>query len=453
MLDLLFTLGRSCRDRPVLNRAAMTTSTSQLHTLTVAGDAIEYTDSGGPGPTILLVHAGVFGAGFANLAASTALEGFRVVRMIRAGYTAGPAPTHHLMLGDHAAHAAALLEHLDIAHAHVVGHSSGSPIVIQLGLDRPELVDSLVLGEPPLIDPLVDPADLEFLHTAVGQVVGGAVAAANGGDVAGGFDAFMSVIGGPGYQEVLIEALGADGLARAERDSLYFFTDEVPAIMAWSFDATVAARLTTPVLLIQGGNSEGITHRLVTRVAGMLPHAEIATIDYDDHLFPQRNPDTLGQFVAQFVRRHTSDAGLEVAIERTVAAGRRFVNGDPTAFAALWSDGDDVTIFGGFGSGERGRDEIVARLAWASARFGSGEFEYEPIASGSSGELGYAVGIERGRATLVGCEEPGEMVLRVTHLFRHQDGEWKLIHRHADAVASVTPPAALLAAATEGDGR
>jgi ketosteroid isomerase-like protein len=149
----------------------------------------------------------------------------------------------------------------------------------------------------------------------------------------------------------------------------------------------------------------------------------------------------------------SDDAGLAVAIERMVVACRGFVNGDPAAFTALWSEGDDVTIFGGFGSGERGRDEIVARLAWASARFHSGELEYEPITSGNSGELGYAVGIERGRATLVGSEEPGEMVLRVTHLFRHQDGEWKLIHRHADAVTSVTPPAALLAAGTAGDGR
>jgi pimeloyl-ACP methyl ester carboxylesterase len=70
----------------------------------------------------------------------------------------------------------------------------------------------------------------------------------------------------------------------------------------------VAARLTPPVLLIQGGNSADITHRLVTRLAGLLPHAEIATIDGDDHLFPQRNPDTLGHLVAQFARRHTSPA-------------------------------------------------------------------------------------------------------------------------------------------------
>ncbi len=78
--------------------------------------------------------------------------------------------------------------------------------------------------------------------------------------------------------------------------------------MQWTFDSTVAAQLTMPVLLVQGGNSEDINHRLVTRVAGMLPHAEIATIHGDDHLFPQRNPDTLGHLVAQFARRHTSPA-------------------------------------------------------------------------------------------------------------------------------------------------
>lgn len=135
---------------------------------------------------------------------------------------------------------------------------------------------------------------------------------------------------------------------------------------------------------------------------------------------------------------------LQVAIDRMAAAAHRFVNGDPSDFATIWSRDSDVTIFGGFGSGERGRDEIVERLAWASARFRAGEVSYEPITSGSSGDLGYATGIERGWATLAGREEPGEMVLRVTHIFHQEDGDWRLIHRHADALASVTPPDALL---------
>jgi ketosteroid isomerase-like protein len=77
-------------------------------------------------------------------------------------------------------------------------------------------------------------------------------------------------------------------------------------------------------------------------------------------------------------------------------------------------------------------------------RFSSGEIAYEPITSGQSGDLGYAVGIERGHATLAGHDEPGPMALRVTHLFRREDGDWKLIHRHADAITEVTAPEALL---------
>ena len=172
-----------------------------------------------------------------------------------AGYTSGPAPTAHLTLADHAAHAAALLDHLGIQTAHIVGHSSGSAIVMQLGLDRPDLVTSLVLSEPPLIDPLADPADLEFLHTVVGPMIGSAVAAADGGDVAAAFDTFMSVICGPDYRSVLHDALGPEGLAQAEQESRFFFADEIPAIMQWRFDEHTATGLRAQVLLVQGGAS------------------------------------------------------------------------------------------------------------------------------------------------------------------------------------------------------
>jgi len=53
------------------------------------------------------------------------------------------------------------------------------------------------------------------------------------------------------------------------------------------------------------------------------------------------------------------------------------------------------------------------------------------LSAGSSGDLGYAVGIERGRATVLDHGASGEIVLRVTHLFRRDNGRWAVIHRHA----------------------
>jgi hypothetical protein len=90
----------------------------------------------------------VFGAWFAPLAADPALRGFRVIRMLRAGYTSGPAPTGHLSIADHAAHCAALLEAGDATCARrgALGRQRGR---LQLAHDRPDLVRSLLLGEPP----------------------------------------------------------------------------------------------------------------------------------------------------------------------------------------------------------------------------------------------------------------------------------------------------------------
>lgn len=283
----------------------MSTTTSGpelLRPLVVNGSTIEYAEHGGDGEPVLLIHAGVFGSWFEPLAAGSTLDGFRVIRMVRAGYTGGPAFPGPLSLADHAGHAAALLDSLGAAPAHVVAHSSGSAIALQLALDRPDLVAGLVLSEPPLIDSLAAPEDLDFLHTQLGPVIGGAIGAAAAGDVPAAFDSFMSVVCGSDYRGVLAEVLGSDGLVRAEQDSRFFFTDEVRATGEWGFDEHSAAGIRPPVLLVQGGASPPPVHRLVARLASMLPDAEVASVDGENHLLPLRSPDALGHLVAEFIR-------------------------------------------------------------------------------------------------------------------------------------------------------
>ena len=156
-----------------------------------------------------------------------------------------------------------------------------------------------------------------------------------------------------------------------------------------------------------------------------------------------------------------SDEDFQRAVEAVYATFGAFGAGDAAPFAALWSRGDDVTIFGGFGAYERGWAEVGPRLDWAASRLGGGDrltvqrlaghaspdttsqyelltagSSYELLAAGSGGDLGYAVSLDRMRE--------GAGVLRVTHLFRREDGAWRIIHRHADPIAAKTAPEAIL---------
>jgi uncharacterized protein (TIGR02246 family) len=125
---------------------------------------------------------------------------------------------------------------------------------------------------------------------------------------------------------------------------------------------------------------------------------------------------------------------LQETLERTVTALQSLVTGDPEPYLALWSRGDDVTVMGGFGGSLRGWDQVRENTKLAASRFGGGQISVEPLATGASGDLAYAVWIERGAVHLPGRAAPAPLVVRVTQLFRREDGAWKLIHRHDDQV-------------------
>jgi ketosteroid isomerase-like protein len=141
-----------------------------------------------------------------------------------------------------------------------------------------------------------------------------------------------------------------------------------------------------------------------------------------------------------------TDASLRAFMPRFEEGTRRFINGD----AALWKENasrrDDATIVGAWGAYERGWKEVGARYDWAVARFkeSGAKLNVEYISSGVSGDLAYTVAIERSEARLVDQEKPMPMALRVTHIFRKEDGAWKLVHRHADPLIGKTAPATVL---------
>ena len=132
-----------------------------------------------------------------------------------------------------------------------------------------------------------------------------------------------------------------------------------------------------------------------------------------------------------------TDTFLTATMPRLRQAETALHNGDAGPRIAMWSHDDSVTLFGGVmgGSGWAEIEPIFQRLGVSFSDCQS--FENEVIAARVSGDLAYTVAFEHTSASIHGGP-PAAYVLRVTTVFQRQDGDWKVVHRHADPSVSPT---------------
>lgn len=125
------------------------------------------------------------------------------------------------------------------------------------------------------------------------------------------------------------------------------------------------------------------------------------------------------------------DAFLTSTMPRLMAAETALHNGDAGPRVAMWSHERPVTLFGAAAT-KTGWAEIGPTFDWLASGFSNcTSYENEVVAAGASGDLAYMVAIERTTASIGGAA-PKAYSLRVTTIFRREDGEWKIAHRHGD---------------------
>lgn len=125
------------------------------------------------------------------------------------------------------------------------------------------------------------------------------------------------------------------------------------------------------------------------------------------------------------------DDFLTETLRRQIQAEEALHNGDPAPRLAMWSTRDPVTLFGGWGPCKSGTAEVSRISRWVASRFSKcTAYSFELVAAGVSGDLAYTVGFEHSSVSVDGAEVNN--VLRVTHVYRREDGEWKIVHRHGD---------------------
>jgi ketosteroid isomerase-like protein len=136
---------------------------------------------------------------------------------------------------------------------------------------------------------------------------------------------------------------------------------------------------------------------------------------------------------------------LAQVMEQDHRALDAFVKGDAEPKKKLSSRRDDVTLANPYGPTALGWNQVEEALERAASHYRDGEATaFERISEYATADLAYIIEVERYRSKVGGADETAPFSLRVTTIFRREDGEWKIVHRHADPITTPRPPESIL---------
>ena len=219
-----------------------------------------------------------------------------------------------------AADLAALIDRLGVAPAHIVGHSYSAFIALTCARQHPELVRTLVLGEPPALSLLVkdpnNPATVLPLffkspRAAVALMKFGLKAikpaqeAFARGDTGTAVQAFVRGITG---RPIVIDELPAmiREQMRANGDALRFELD-----VSEPFRCEDARRISAPTLMVRGERSPRFLGGIMDQLARCLPNAEQLVLPGASHFLHWERPDEFNAGLQTFLARHSSRREVE----------------------------------------------------------------------------------------------------------------------------------------------
>jgi pimeloyl-ACP methyl ester carboxylesterase len=277
-----------------------------VESVNVNGIELEY-EAAGSGEPVLLI-GNVIADGFLPLLSEPALaDGYRLIRYRKRGWGGSTHTPPPVTIRDHAADAAALLDRLGIARAHVAGHSSGAAVAAQLAVDSPESVHTLILLEPALVSL---PGGRAFLEQAAPVFE-----AYRDGDHSGALAMFLSAVSGldwPACRAALEERVPG-AVADALQDADTFFGIELPALAEWTFEAEQAAAVHQPVLSVVGAETLPVFAEVAAFLRASVPHVDECTIDGVGHLLHLQRPEPVARAMAEFLERHSMAAPQPLA--------------------------------------------------------------------------------------------------------------------------------------------
>lgn len=261
----------------------------------------------GHGPPLVLLH----GLGSSRndwlLQLPTLIARYRTIAVDLRGHGASPAPSGSISIALLAADVARLLRRLDAPPAHLLGISLGGAVALQLALDFPELVRSLVL---------VNTA-ARFISTSWQQRLTGLRRVA--GVYLYGMDRVAEGVAMRLFPRPEQDALRRETVERLGRNNLAAYRATLWAIARFDVRARLH-EIACPTLIVAGDEDTTVPLASKRLLAQRIPHSRLVIIARSGHATPVDQPEAFNRIVVQFLEEisqqpaahnTTRDGGVE----------------------------------------------------------------------------------------------------------------------------------------------
>ena len=241
----------------------------------------------GSGPPVLLIHAGGADSSTWGDIATRLRERCRVITYDRRGYSSS-APAEKPTLREHAADAVAVLEQAAAGPATIVALSAGATIALQVAVTRPDLVNGMVLHEPPF-------HGKRHPNLATIRAIVRMQRTASRGDVVAAAEGFMRWVyaypaGGNAY-----DAYPEAWRTVARRNAASTVHDVAAIATGESITRRQLAQATMPVICTVGEHSRATTYKLMQRLARWLPDSRLEVIPGAAHDVAHDTPGAIAE--------------------------------------------------------------------------------------------------------------------------------------------------------------
>jgi pimeloyl-ACP methyl ester carboxylesterase len=253
----------------------------------------------GSGDPVMFIHGSMGDECYPVLAEPAVADRFRLIHYHRRGWGDSELPPDSsLGYENEAADCQAVLQHLDVERAHLVGQSGGASLVLEMALRYPDSVHTLAVSEPGLRS--IMGSYPEFTAAAARAAV-----LYQSGDRTGALDTAFREIIGADYRSRLDRTMPPGWFDRWVDDADTLFRG-LAANSSWTFTREDAGRIGQPVLNMVGAESRPYFRESYDTIRSWLPYGEHIVVPDAAHGPLSTNPTATAGHLADFFSRHPS---------------------------------------------------------------------------------------------------------------------------------------------------